>query len=261
MIAPGSSRYSSNDMVHNHYLEEAKKKTQESGRNSRPSLMSSTKSQSTANGSKPKPRSNTQTSRNWFASNNSFVSTKIVPIAEHFRNSRNFSETKYFVCSTCKKCVFNANHDSCVTKFLNEVNSRAKIPKGHRLSIKKTSIVHEKTMTPRSCLMWKSTGKIFKIVGLRWVPTGKIFTSSTIKVDSEPTNGSNEDITKQYECEQTLNVSASTLNLSAGTSFNPENEGLRVCSELRIHDHNNEPSSSKPVPKVVPLADKTATSR
>ncbi|GJY09776.1 hypothetical protein Tco_0377961 [Tanacetum coccineum] len=30
MIAPSSSRYSSNDMVHNHYLEEAKKKTQES---------------------------------------------------------------------------------------------------------------------------------------------------------------------------------------------------------------------------------------
>ncbi|GJX11945.1 hypothetical protein Tco_0201804 [Tanacetum coccineum] len=28
MIAPGLSRYSSNDMVHNHYLEEAKKKTQ-----------------------------------------------------------------------------------------------------------------------------------------------------------------------------------------------------------------------------------------
>nr|GEV66826.1 hypothetical protein [Tanacetum cinerariifolium] len=26
-----------------------------------------------------------------------------------------------------EKCVFNANHDSCVTKFLNEVNSRAKV--------------------------------------------------------------------------------------------------------------------------------------
>ncbi|GJU15928.1 hypothetical protein Tco_1143894 [Tanacetum coccineum] len=38
MIAPGSSRYSSNDMVHNHYLEEAKKKTQESSRNSEPSV-------------------------------------------------------------------------------------------------------------------------------------------------------------------------------------------------------------------------------
>ncbi|GKC83108.1 hypothetical protein Tco_1138825 [Tanacetum coccineum] len=56
MIAPGSSRYSSNNMVHNHYLEEAKKKTQESGRNSRPIVMPSARSQSTANGSKPKPR-------------------------------------------------------------------------------------------------------------------------------------------------------------------------------------------------------------
>ncbi|GKC27249.1 hypothetical protein Tco_1034543 [Tanacetum coccineum] len=32
-------------------------------------------------------------------------------------------------------------------------------------------------------------------------------------------------------------------------------------SELGIHDHNNEPSSSKLVLKVVPPADKTATSR
>ncbi|GKE62584.1 hypothetical protein Tco_1512951 [Tanacetum coccineum] len=96
MIAPGSSRYSSNDMVHNHYLEEAKKKTQESGRNSRPSVMPYARSQSTTNGSKPKPRSNTQTSRNWPASKSSFVTTKTVPIAEHSRNSRNFSESKYF---------------------------------------------------------------------------------------------------------------------------------------------------------------------
>ncbi|GKE52952.1 hypothetical protein Tco_1488108, partial [Tanacetum coccineum] len=64
--------------------------------------------------------------------------------------------------------------------------------------------MHEKTMTPSSCLRWKPMGKIFNSVGLRWVPTGKIFASSTTKVDSEPTNGSNDDITKQYECEQTL---------------------------------------------------------
>ncbi|GKG32881.1 hypothetical protein Tco_0430391, partial [Tanacetum coccineum] len=32
-------------------------------------------------------------------------------------------------------------------------------------------------------------------------------------------------------------------------------------SELEIHDHSNEPSSSKLVPKVVPLAFKTATLR
>nr|GEU85723.1 copia protein [Tanacetum cinerariifolium] len=43
------TRYSSNDMVHNHYLEEAKKKTQERSRNSKPSLMPSARSKSTAN--------------------------------------------------------------------------------------------------------------------------------------------------------------------------------------------------------------------
>ncbi|GKE24060.1 integrase, catalytic region, zinc finger, CCHC-type containing protein, partial [Tanacetum coccineum] len=122
------------------------------------------------------------------------------------------------------RCVFNANHDACITKLLKEVNSRAKVPSnkttnrnkpveqiriakkperqiptGHRFSIKKTSAVHEKTMTLRSCLRWKPTGKIFRTVGLRWVPTGKIFTPSTTKVDSEPPNGSNADITNQYE--------------------------------------------------------------
>ncbi|GJX32740.1 hypothetical protein Tco_0242595 [Tanacetum coccineum] len=36
----------------------------------------------------------------------------------------------------------------------------------------------------------------------------------TTKVDIEPSNGSNEDITNPYECDQTLNVSVGTLNLS-----------------------------------------------
>nr|GEZ32838.1 hypothetical protein [Tanacetum cinerariifolium] len=76
------TRFSSNDMVHNHYLEEAKKRTQERSRNSEPNLAPSTRLQSTANGSKPMPRRNTQTSRNWLASKNSFVTTKTVPIVK-----------------------------------------------------------------------------------------------------------------------------------------------------------------------------------
>nr|GEX42204.1 hypothetical protein [Tanacetum cinerariifolium] len=245
MIAPSSSRYSSNDMVHNHYLKEAKKKTQDIGRNSKSSVIPSAKSTSTTNGSESKPGINNQQSRNWNASKSSCVTTKTVPMVEHSRNYRIFSDSKHFVCSTCQKCVFIADHDHCVIKFLNEVNSSAKvpsnkttnknkpveqtsfvkkpkrqIPKGHRFSIKKTFVVHEKTMTPRSCLRWTMTGKIFKTVGLRWVPIGRIFNSSTTKVDSEPPNGSNENISNLYECEQTLNVIEGTLNLSAGTSFN-----------------------------------------
>ncbi|GJZ80032.1 hypothetical protein Tco_0644869 [Tanacetum coccineum] len=138
-----------------------------------------------------------------------------------------------------------------------EVNSRAKVPsnktttqnkpveqisvakkperqilKGHRFSIKKTTLVHEKTMTPRSCLRWKPTGRVFKNVVLRWVLTGKTFSSSTTKVDSEPPNGSNADITNQCESEQALDVSAGTL-LSTGTSFSPIKEGLKVWLRKR----------------------------
>ncbi|GJT52792.1 hypothetical protein Tco_0978949, partial [Tanacetum coccineum] len=223
--------YSSNDMVHNHYLEEAKKKTQESCRNSGPS---SARLQSTANGSKPKPRIYNQKSRNWPASKSSCVTTKTVPIAEHSRNSRKFSDSKHFVCSTCQKCVFNANHDSCVTKFLNEVNSRAKVPSN-------------KTTTRNKPVEQTRFAK------KPWVPTGKIFAFSTNKVDSEPTNGSNDDITNQYECKQTLDVSAGLVLHQMTSDHN--------SSELGIHDHSNELSSSKLVPKVVPPADKTATSR
>ncbi|GJV50220.1 hypothetical protein Tco_1440432 [Tanacetum coccineum] len=72
VLAPGlyamTSKYSSNDMVHNHYLEEAKKQTHEIGRNSKTSVIPSARSQSIANGSKPKPRINNQKSRNWHAS-------------------------------------------------------------------------------------------------------------------------------------------------------------------------------------------------
>ncbi|GKC34090.1 hypothetical protein Tco_1046474, partial [Tanacetum coccineum] len=260
MIAPGSSRYSSNDMVHNHYLEKAKQKTQESSRNSEPSVMPSARSLIVANGSKPKPRNNTQTSRNWPASKNSFVMTKTVPIAEHSRNSKNFTDSKYFVCSTCQKCVFNANHDNCVIKFLNEVNSRAKvpyhktttrnkpieqtsfakkperhIPKGHRFSIKKTSVVHEKTMTPRSCLRWKPTGRIFKIV--------------------------DGFLLERYSPLAQTRLTVNPQMVQMKISLTHMNANKLLISELGIHDHNNEPSSSKLVPKVVPPAEKTATSR
>ncbi|GJU14937.1 hypothetical protein Tco_1142903 [Tanacetum coccineum] len=56
-------------------------------------------------------------------------------------------------------------------------------------------------------------------------------------------------------------VDASTLNLSAGLAPPRQMTSDHNSSELGIHDHNNELSRSKLVPKVVPPADKTATSR
>nr|GEU53049.1 hypothetical protein [Tanacetum cinerariifolium] len=86
-------RFSLKNMVHNHYLEEAKNKTQDEGRKSKPSMMLSTRSQSTTNGSKLKPMINNQKSWNWLATKSSCVMTKTVPIAKQSKNSRNFSDS------------------------------------------------------------------------------------------------------------------------------------------------------------------------
>ncbi|GJY91908.1 hypothetical protein Tco_0507690 [Tanacetum coccineum] len=204
-------RFSSNDMVHNHYRDKARKKTQERDRNSKSSVMHIASPQNTTKGCKPKLRSNSKKSRSLPVSKSSCITITVVPKADHFKNSSSFSDSKHFFCSTCHKCVFSANLDACITKFLKEVNSRAKIQShktrnsnkpvdqnshtrkpgrqiftGHMFSPNKTSAVYEKT-SPRSDLRWKPTGRIFKSVGLKWIPTGKLFDSCTSKVDSEPT--------------------------------------------------------------------------
>ncbi|GJX42873.1 hypothetical protein Tco_0257863 [Tanacetum coccineum] len=121
------SRFSSNDMVHNHYLDEARKKTQERDRNSKTSVMPSARFRSTVDGSKPKRRSTNHSTRSLLISKSSCVMITAVPIADHSKNSNSFSDSKHFVCSTCHKCVFNVNHDASITKLMKEVNSRVKI--------------------------------------------------------------------------------------------------------------------------------------
>ncbi|GKB56104.1 hypothetical protein Tco_0912290 [Tanacetum coccineum] len=95
------SGFSLNDMLHSHYLEEAKIKAQERNRNSKPSVMHIASPQSTTKGSIPKPRSNNQTSRSFPTSKSSFITITVVPIADHFKNSNYFLDSKHFVCSTC----------------------------------------------------------------------------------------------------------------------------------------------------------------
>ncbi|GKF59964.1 hypothetical protein Tco_0176750, partial [Tanacetum coccineum] len=124
-----------------------------------------------------------------------------------------------------------------------------KIAIGQRFSPTKSSAVHEKPNTPRSCLRWIPTGRIFKLAGLRWIPTRKMFTDSTTKVDSKPPNGSNDDITNPYECNQTLNVSAETrgsrnsnvmkmLNVVSSHQFRPCSSSI-----VDIRSHQFRPRS------------------
>ncbi|GJR17836.1 retrovirus-related pol polyprotein from transposon TNT 1-94 [Tanacetum coccineum] len=41
------------------------------------------------------------------------------------------------VCAECGKCVFNSNHDACVSKYLKDVNARTKKPKEVPISASK----------------------------------------------------------------------------------------------------------------------------
>ncbi|GJT09436.1 hypothetical protein Tco_0856478 [Tanacetum coccineum] len=199
-----------------------------------------------------------------------------------------------------KSALYSANHDECVLETSPRLNPRAsaqnkdakshkttkrympvekssaskkperQIPTGHRFSNKKTTTVPEKTMNPRSCLRWQPTGRILKTVCLRWVPTGKLLNSCTGKVENEPTHGSNVDIPHIHACKQTLGLSAAdqasvfmammSVHISSGLVLHQMTSDHNR-SELGIQDHSNEQTSSKLVPKVVPLAVKTATSR
>nr|GEX76358.1 hypothetical protein [Tanacetum cinerariifolium] len=97
---------------------------------------------------------------------------------------------------------------------------------------------------------WKPTGRIFKTAGLRWIPTGKMFIDCTTKVDSEPLNGSNDDITNPYECDQTHNVSACTLNLSAVLTtpyVPPSKKDYEILFQPLIDEYFNPP------PRVISL--------
>ncbi|GJS31108.1 hypothetical protein Tco_0491728 [Tanacetum coccineum] len=276
VIAPGPSRNNpkhvsfqspkefvgSNDMVHNYYLEKAKKSAQlqkDKDVNGKPSMIDPARLPNTANGCKPKPR-------NWQASMSSRVSNKDVHLGEH-RKQKPFLKFNDLQCPTCKKCLYSANHDECVLEYLSRLNPRAsaqnkdakshkttkrympvekssaskkperQIPTGHRFSNKKTTTVPEKTMNPRSCLRWKPTGRIFSNVRLRWIPTGKLLNSCTGKVDSEPTHVSIVDIPHIHACKQTLGLSAGTsfngqkqqrIDLNADALYNEKQENLRV---------------------------------
>ncbi|GKF85084.1 hypothetical protein Tco_0249982, partial [Tanacetum coccineum] len=52
--------------------------------------------------------------------------TKSVTACNNSSNSRTSNVND--VCAECGKCVFNSNHDACVSRYLKDVNARTKKP-------------------------------------------------------------------------------------------------------------------------------------
>ncbi|GJU55231.1 hypothetical protein Tco_1228945 [Tanacetum coccineum] len=107
----------SNDMVHNYYIEEAKKKERlqkDKALNTKPRVQHFARLPNTDNGNKLKPRNFNQQPRNWLPSMSSRASNRIVKIAEPPRTQKPFMKSKDLACPTCKKCIYSANHDECI---------------------------------------------------------------------------------------------------------------------------------------------------
>ncbi|GJU93686.1 hypothetical protein Tco_1318442 [Tanacetum coccineum] len=86
--------------------------------------MASTRAHCTPNACTPKPRNIYRSSP---VSKCSGGMSNGEPLVDHSRNSSFFLDSKKSVCSICHKYIFNTNHDDCITKILNKVNSRAKV--------------------------------------------------------------------------------------------------------------------------------------
>ncbi|GJY32926.1 hypothetical protein Tco_0417395 [Tanacetum coccineum] len=123
----------------------------QTSRNTNPRVSTSTRVIHKTTVSRPQLRS-TQMKDN-VVSNNSQVKDKKTELEDHPRISSISNKTKSVtasndilksrtsnvnaICATCGKCVFNSNHDACVSKYLNDVNARTKKPKVVPISTRK----------------------------------------------------------------------------------------------------------------------------
>ncbi|GJY34512.1 hypothetical protein Tco_0418981 [Tanacetum coccineum] len=74
------------------------------------------------------------------------------------------------VCLSCNECLFYANHDVCIAKYLKDVNKRKKV----------------KSVKQKEKNQWKPIGRVFTSVGLRWNPTGRMFNMEGNIIQSSP---------------------------------------------------------------------------
>ncbi|GKF06182.1 hypothetical protein Tco_0036850 [Tanacetum coccineum] len=72
------------------------------------------------------------------------------------------------LCLSCNECLFFANHDACVVKYLKKMQKR-KMAKSAKQKVKSE---------------WKPTRRISKTVGLKWIPTCRKLNLVGIKCSS-----------------------------------------------------------------------------
>nr|GEY94974.1 retrovirus-related Pol polyprotein from transposon TNT 1-94 [Tanacetum cinerariifolium] len=162
--------------------------------------LSSTRVDITAKTRRPQPRSNTKNDRVPSASKSSCNKNKGVEVEEHHRNLLLSKNKKHMssecnnvklatqnvkskvVCAMCKQCLISINHDACLLKYVDDMNSSGKNlkenvsinenQKKQKPKVKNTKkvgsierLASPKPSKPRSFLRWSPTGRLFDLKG------------------------------------------------------------------------------------------------
>ncbi|GJR06657.1 putative ribonuclease H-like domain-containing protein [Tanacetum coccineum] len=147
------------------------------------------------------------------------------PLDEHIDYNANvknvsLSNNSDTICLSCNECLFSANYDACLVKYLKKMQKH-KVAKSAKQKVKSE---------------WKPRGRVFKIVGLKWIPRGRTFNLVTFlrTKDKAP-----EIIIKFWKQAQvSLNATVRYLRSENGTGF--INKSLRnYTKEVGITYHTS----------------------
>nr|GEY21936.1 retrovirus-related Pol polyprotein from transposon TNT 1-94 [Tanacetum cinerariifolium] len=158
------------------------------------------------------PKGNTRNAKVLYASKSSEVK-KIVTVKDHHRNlllSKNQktmssecnniklairNDKSKIVCDTCKQCLVTANHDACLTPFVNVLNPRANklcanVPLSANQKRHRTQVWKSKQVGSKERLASKPRPPR---LSLKWSPSGLSFDQKVKLVASKGTNFPNDD--------------------------------------------------------------------
>ncbi|GJS56901.1 retrovirus-related pol polyprotein from transposon TNT 1-94 [Tanacetum coccineum] len=122
--------------------------------------------------------------------------TKSVTACNDSSNSRTSNENA--VCAECGTCVFNSNHDACVSRYLKDVNARTKKPnvvpisasKPKRKANKSVATPHKKTVASDTTIqksksyykeLYENTNQEWKWWIAKRCPSGYKWTQKTLR--------------------------------------------------------------------------------
>ncbi|GJV85846.1 hypothetical protein Tco_1525744 [Tanacetum coccineum] len=227
--------------------------------------------ESTTRTRRPHPRNNPKSDKVPFKSKCSCLSNKLEKIEENHRSlqSSNYpdhtssecnniklvirNEKSKVICTTCKQCLIIANHDECVLHYVNGMKSRKKNQsvnvsksanqKKHKPRVwkpkkvgSKERLASPKPSTPRCCLRWSLTRRMFDLKGKIIATSESECQPDCSKGDNACTSNPQEPIKKRFPCSTFSMTSCQnwldTLLIPLLSEYKPkdkENHGDNEC--------------------------------